>query len=183
MKTFPAFLEHVKIYLAMYDIERYTCAVFKTRKNEEGDYLHIKPGKGCSSNLGRIGGKQTVTLQQNGCMSRGTIIHELIHALGYDHMHSHSDRDKFVSIVYDNVESKNLHNFEKYATRLRVKFEFKSLIHLILELIRESSATLTHLTTSTQSCTTIRLHLVRTASERSFRRKRNIEMSSDSESE
>lgn len=117
----------------MYDIEKYTCVEFKTRKDEELDYLHIKPGKGCSSNLGRIGGKQIVTLQQNGCMSRGTIIHELIHALGYDHMHSHSDRDKFVSILFENVESKNLRNFEKVDKRkfsnFDTPYDFYSVMH------------------------------------------------------
>lgn len=117
----------------MYDIEKYTCVEFKTRKDDELDYLHIKPGKGCSSNLGRIGGKQIVTLQQNGCMSRGTIIHELIHALGYDHMHSHSDRDKFVSILFENVESKNLRNFEKVDKRkfsnFDTPYDFYSVMH------------------------------------------------------
>lgn len=71
----------------MYDIEKYTCVEFKTRRNNEPDYINIKNGAGCSSHLGKIGGKQDVTLKIKGCMSRGTIIHELIHALGYDHMH------------------------------------------------------------------------------------------------
>lgn len=117
----------------MYDIEKYTCVEFKTRKNQEPDYLYIKPGNGCSSNLGRIGSRQTVTLQKNGCMSRGTIIHELIHALGYDHMHSHSDRDKFVKIVWDNVESKHKHNFDKVDKRkfsnFDTPYDFYSVMH------------------------------------------------------
>jgi Astacin (Peptidase family M12A) len=33
--------------------------------------------------MGKIGGQQDLSLQKNGCFSRGTIIHEFIHALGY----------------------------------------------------------------------------------------------------
>jgi hypothetical protein len=65
------------MYLAMFDIERYTCVDFKQRNREE-DYVYIKSGRGCSSHLGKIGGKQEVSLKKDGCMSRGTIIHELV---------------------------------------------------------------------------------------------------------
>ena len=38
-----------------------TCIKFRPR-NSERDYIHIKKGRGCSSNVGRQGGKQTVSL-------------------------------------------------------------------------------------------------------------------------
>jgi hypothetical protein len=63
-------------------IEYYTCIRFKPRTNER-DYVQIYSGNGCSSNMGRIGGKQRVSLRKQGCLSKGTIMHELIHALGY----------------------------------------------------------------------------------------------------
>lgn len=120
------------MYLGIYDLEKYTCVQFKSR-DQEDDYLYIKSGKGCSSNLGKLGGKQTVSLQRNGCLSRGTIIHELIHALGYDHMHSHTDRDKFVDIVWDNIDKKQYTNFEKVSSKkfsnFGTPYDFYSVMH------------------------------------------------------
>ncbi|XP_070493984.1 low choriolytic enzyme-like [Chironomus tepperi] len=126
------FVDRIRMYLGMYDLEKYTCVKFKQRENEQ-DYLFIKAGKGCSSNLGKLGGKQTVTLQRNGCLSRGTIIHELIHALGYDHMHSHSERDKYVDVVWDNIDAKSRKNFDKVNPKkfsnFGTKYDFYSVMH------------------------------------------------------
>jgi Astacin (Peptidase family M12A) len=105
----------------MNTIAKYTCVRFHERLYED-DYISINSGSGCSSNLGRIGGKQVLTLQINGCLSHGTICHEFIHALGYDHMHSSADRDKYVSINYNNVKPSAVYNFEKDDPRLFSNF-------------------------------------------------------------
>lgn len=97
---------------AMNDLESYTCVRFKERSNEE-DFVHISSDDGCWSHMGKIGGGQEMSLQKNGCFSRGTIIHEFIHALGYDHMHSHADRDKFVEIKWNNIQPDAITNFDK----------------------------------------------------------------------
>jgi hypothetical protein len=116
----------------MFDLEKYTCMSFDQRKSEQ-DFIHIYSGAGCSSNLGRIGGKQKVSLRKNGCLSRGTIIHELIHAIGYDHMHSHSDRDKYVNIIWSNIDRKTYNNFEKVDARkfsnFNTPYDFHSVMH------------------------------------------------------
>jgi Astacin (Peptidase family M12A) len=67
--------------VAMDTMEKYTCVRFRQRTNEY-DYVRFTNGGGCSSHLGRIGGMQDITLQKNGCLSSGTILHEIIHALG-----------------------------------------------------------------------------------------------------
>lgn len=69
----------------MRDIEKFTCIRFVSRTNEK-DYVKIISGDGCYSQLGKVGSMQELSLQKNGCIYRGTIIHELIHAIGYDHM-------------------------------------------------------------------------------------------------
>lgn len=103
--------QKAKIIVAMNTIAKYTCVRFQERTTEP-DYISITSGSGCSSNMGKIGGKQDVTLQISGCLSHGTICHEFIHALGYDHMHSSADRDKYVTIKYANIKQSAVSNFE-----------------------------------------------------------------------
>lgn len=116
----------------MDDIETYTCVRFVERTNEE-DYVHILSGSGCSSHLGKIDGMQEISLQKDGCFSRGTIIHEFIHALGYDHMHSHADRNKYVDIIFKNIQSDAISNFDRVDPRkfsnFGTKYDLYSVMH------------------------------------------------------
>lgn len=57
----------------------------------------------CWSYVGRIGGKQEVSLNVYGCVYHGVIQHELLHALGFHHEHTRSDRDEFVKINWENI--------------------------------------------------------------------------------
>ena len=63
-------------------LEAYTCVRFVERSYED-NFVHIISDDGCYSYLGMTGGPQVLSLQEPGCLGRGTIIHELIHALGY----------------------------------------------------------------------------------------------------
>lgn len=57
----------------------------------------------CWSFLGQTGGSQTLSLQTPGCMWSGVAAHEFMHALGFVHEQSRSDRDHYVSIVWKNI--------------------------------------------------------------------------------
>jgi len=46
-----------------------------------------------------------------------------IHALGFDHMQNHADRDKYVLIQVQNIEPKHLQNFDKVSSHLFGNFE------------------------------------------------------------
>lgn len=117
---------------AMIDLESYTCIKFRYRTAEE-DFVNIVNGEGCSSVVGRIGGKQELSLDSNGCVNTGTIQHELIHALGYTHMQNHVDRDDFVSIFWNNIDPSNYINFEKVAAydygNFDTPYDFNSVMH------------------------------------------------------
>ncbi|KAG5673253.1 hypothetical protein PVAND_003316 [Polypedilum vanderplanki] len=101
-----------KIRTGMNDIESKTCVRFIARSNQ-ANFIRIISGSGCYSYIGRIGGQQDVSLQSSGCLSHGTIMHELIHALGYDHMQNHYQRDTLVRINWENIQDGRSYNFNK----------------------------------------------------------------------
>ena len=76
------------------------------------NYLRLSltpPAISCASLLGHLGDKQVVSLQRFGCVRHGIIQHELLHALGFYHEHTRSDRDKYVRINWENINKrKNL---------------------------------------------------------------------------
>lgn len=90
---------------------KYTCIRFIER-NHQTDYVHITQLNGCFSNLGRLGGRQIISLDRD-CMAPGTVLHEMIHALGYTHMHNHINRDNYLDIYWDNIQESRRFNFDK----------------------------------------------------------------------
>ncbi|UYV66248.1 hypothetical protein LAZ67_4000979, partial [Cordylochernes scorpioides] len=66
----------------------------------------------CRSSVGRDGGEQIMYLD-SGCTHVGSILHELTHAVGFDHEHNRSDRDEHVRIITENIQPEHLDEFEK----------------------------------------------------------------------
>lgn len=56
----------------------------------------------CYADFARVGGRQQVSLADE-CIDYATIIHELMHVIGFIHEHQRDDRDQFVRIVWRNV--------------------------------------------------------------------------------
>lgn len=74
---------------AMHYISNRSCIRFVPKTQVHMNFIHIAKGPGCSSEVGmRRTGKQMVNLNENGLCPRGKIIHELLHALGFLHMHT-----------------------------------------------------------------------------------------------
>ncbi|KAG7252664.1 hypothetical protein CRUP_026287, partial [Coryphaenoides rupestris] len=61
----------------------------------------------CFSSLGRIGDRQLISLQKFGCVQHGIVQHEVLHALGFYHEHTRSDRDQHILIHWDNIKDFN----------------------------------------------------------------------------
>ena len=113
-------------------IEKHTCIRFVERTNER-NFVKIFSGTGCYSNLGRIGKEQKLSLKKKGCFVKGIIVHELIHALGYTHMHSHVNRNDHIEIKWENIKPDAIHNFDqvdpKKYDNFGTKYDLFSVMH------------------------------------------------------
>ncbi|KAM9832216.1 uncharacterized protein ACB057_007638 [Neosynchiropus ocellatus] len=94
----------------------FSCIRFRPSRSSDRDWLSIESQSGCWSYVGRRGGKQVVSLARRGCLYHGTVQHELLHALGFNHEQTRSDRDNHIKVVLSNVLSGKEHNFRKIAT-------------------------------------------------------------------
>ncbi|KAK3719746.1 hypothetical protein QZH41_011021, partial [Actinostola sp. cb2023] len=86
----------------------------------------------CWSSIGKSRGRQKLSLGL-GCENKGTVIHELMHALGFFHEQSRRDRDKHVMINWSNIAKGARSNFEKYphgeADYLNAPYDYLSIMH------------------------------------------------------
>lgn len=100
-------------------------------RTTETDFIEIIKSTGNSSALGRTGGRQTLRLAAD--QSAGTAAHELLHALGFFHEQSRSDRGNAIQIVWSNIIDAKEHNFRTYiqdgfAGRDYGTFDFESIM-------------------------------------------------------
>lgn len=88
-------------------------AIRFVRRTTQSNYVTFRVGSGCSSNIGMVGGRQYINLA-SGC-STGNTIHEIGHALGLFHEQTRNDRDNYVNILTQNIQSGYEGNFSKYS--------------------------------------------------------------------
>jgi len=101
-------------------------------KTDETDYVEFIKDGGCYSYWGRTGGRQPISLG-NGCVWKGIVIHELMHAAGFLHEQSRPDRDQYVRINFQNIRSGLAGQFRKAsASQVQVfgqPYDYKSVMH------------------------------------------------------
>lgn len=92
-------------------------------------YVNFCDGGSNSSYVGRIDGRQDLTLVPYGC-SVGTVIHEIGHAIGVLHEQCRYDRDNYISVNINNVSPANRHNFDKRTSNYYCigAFDFQSIM-------------------------------------------------------
>src|SRR5690606_27249705 len=84
---------------------------------------------GCWSELGRVRGAQTIQIDP-GC-SRGSVVHEILHAAGFMHEQSRSDRDEYVTIMWDEIAAGQAQNFAQRPQLLQDigAYDYDSILH------------------------------------------------------
>lgn len=102
---------------ALVDFAAQLPGVTFVERSTENDYVEFfrSPEGGCWSYVGRVGGKQQISLSDSCAALRGVVQHELMHALGFLHEQSRTDRDSFVQVDLSKVPVGKQHNFLKYG--------------------------------------------------------------------
>lgn len=89
---------------ALKDYHNKTCIRFRPYRETDNDFVNIVGSyAGCFSSVGRVQSGQLLNLQRGGCVRHGVVIHEFLHALGFYHQQSASDRDDYVTIHWENI--------------------------------------------------------------------------------
>lgn len=93
------------LILAAFDVFRETSPVqFVPFNGEKDSLVFVNSEDLCASYLGRVGGAQPIYLASSCGVNE--IVHELMHALGFVHEHSRPDRDKYLEVLWQNIDPK-----------------------------------------------------------------------------
>uniref|UniRef100_A0A1L8DQ68 Metalloendopeptidase n=1 Tax=Nyssomyia neivai TaxID=330878 RepID=A0A1L8DQ68_9DIPT len=123
--------------LGLKNMTDHTCLTFVPRTTQT-DYVYVtRSGSGCFSSLGRVGGRQTLNLQNNtpgnGCWRFGTVVHEFIHALGFHHSQVANNRNDYVIIKWENIQSGTEGNFvlmdSTTSSMYGLPYDYDSVMH------------------------------------------------------
>ncbi|XP_053671287.1 hatching enzyme 1.2-like [Anopheles nili] len=124
---------------AMREFERFTCVRFRRRRTiapVDKTYVSIDNiDAGCWSDVGRGVERSVVNLQPGCANALITPVHELMHSLGFYHEHNRLDRDRYVTILYDNMQpDESLRsNFDLVdpanTTTFNVPYDLGSIMH------------------------------------------------------
>ncbi|XP_013195309.2 zinc metalloproteinase nas-4 [Amyelois transitella] len=120
------------------EITNKSCITFRKQKGDEHAVIIQGSANGCFSGVGYNKANDSEESSQvlnlsKGCFKHGTIVHEMLHTLGFYHMQSAHDRDEYVEIVWDNIKEGLEHNFAKYnndtVTDFGVPYDYGSVMH------------------------------------------------------
>lgn len=116
---------------AMFHISSVSCIKFKAADQNSKNFIYITRGNGCSSAVGNLRrGRQFVNLSTE--CQKGNIIHELLHTLGFLHMHTAPQRDDYVKIIKENIHPNVFQNFDKYThyvSMFNTDYDYSSIMH------------------------------------------------------
>ncbi|KAF7231433.1 meprin A subunit alpha isoform X2 [Nothobranchius furzeri] len=119
------------ILQALEEYRMRSCVDFKPYEGETS-FISFTKLSGCWSYVGDERKGQNVSIGER-CDTKAIVEHELLHALGFYHEQSRSDRDDYVKIWWDQIEEGKEHNFNKYEddfiTDLNTPYDYESIMH------------------------------------------------------
>uniref|UniRef100_A0A8C6V907 Metalloendopeptidase n=1 Tax=Naja naja TaxID=35670 RepID=A0A8C6V907_NAJNA len=105
-----------------------SCIDFKPYEGEKS-YLQFEK---CWSYVGDLQNGQVVSIGSR-CEYKDTVEHELLHALGFYHEQSRTDRDDYVKIWWNEIIDGQAYNFDKYddsfISDLNTPYDYESVLH------------------------------------------------------
>ncbi|XP_031550235.1 zinc metalloproteinase nas-14-like [Actinia tenebrosa] len=122
------------ILAAIKEFQKHTCLTF-VQKTKERNWIKFTKDRGCWSYIGRIywrKGEQNLSLGTR-CNTKGIIMHEMMHAVGFWHEQSRPDRNQFVEILWENIQKGMESQFNKYkhnkVDNLGFTYDYQSIMH------------------------------------------------------
>lgn len=121
-KTIPYFIspnipspQKNYIYQAIEHIENVTYLNFIEQTSAGSNRIIFSPISGTIS-YSYVGKQSTRpnTITLSNYADCGTIIHEILHSLGFFHEHCRTDRDSYITIHYDRIDPEFTYAFDKY---------------------------------------------------------------------
>jgi len=120
------------IAAAIAQYHKYTCIRWVPRTNQRS-YVSFYRGGGCSSPVGYRSGRVNTISLATGCWYTGVTMHEMGHTLGFFHEQSRPDRDRYVRIIWGNIQGGMGFNFNKMTTQtidsLGTPYDLRSMMH------------------------------------------------------
>ncbi|XP_072134744.1 meprin A subunit alpha-like isoform X1 [Mobula birostris] len=108
-----------------------SCIDFKPYEGEKS-FLSFKRLNGCWSFIGNNHNGQDLSIG-TWCDTKAIVEHEILHALGFYHEHSRTDRGYYVNIWWNEIQPDKKINFEVYGdditTDHNTPYDYESLMH------------------------------------------------------
>ncbi|CAF0870249.1 unnamed protein product [Adineta steineri] len=109
------------------------CIQFRPRVCGDLYYLKLQNGEGCQSTAGQTGAEGYLMLAYPLCFDDGRIFHEFLHALGIYHEQSRSDRDSYVRVYPENIQTEMNQQFlirnKTIADTFNSSYDYASVMH------------------------------------------------------
>jgi len=116
---------------AMSQFSQYTCIKFRERTANDKDSVRIFKGNGCYATIGKDDDNPEMVSLGDGCYYEGTVVHELMHSVGFYHEQNRSDRDSFITIYWDNIDEAYKDQFNKLDpsdNKILTPFDYNSIM-------------------------------------------------------
>ena len=118
---------------AMKDIEDVSCIQFKLKNFTVGYWIKFYPSRHIVCSLTFDAPSLDFQMQiADDKSTKGLIIHDLLHTLGFPHMETANERDNYIQIQLNNVNASNKHFFSKVSSPMSLyntKYDMDSIMH------------------------------------------------------